>query len=430
MLPLLLDILAAACLLIGGVVMALAALGVARLPDLFMRMHAATKAGVVGTGLILTGAGLASDSLIGFGLSSASVLFLLATTPIASHAIGRAAYVSGTPFAETLTADALNSLRRRRQVDRDLAPDPSGHASATTRKEENAMPPALIKRQMQPHAFTEEKALRQVTIWLAGGPSNREAVQFALGLTGASDAKLTGFSSVDPADDIPAAAVPVGGTHWNAWLARSRRARMREAAAEALSEFHFLADGQRDGIATRHEEGCLPDVLVATAGSDLLIVPARVDPYGAETSGEGELAHVLAGRRLSPLIRVASTPDAVLRIAVIVADATACARLAQGLLATGLWPKAGVTVIPLTNDPALLALAREQVEQLQAHDRAAKLGDPVGEDPAPATLRNRFSSYDAAVMSTLSRGKDGLLGVLRDDPVERIAARVPLVLLP
>ena len=78
MLPLLLDILAAACLLIGGVVMALAALGVARLPDLFMRMHAATKAGVVGTGLILTGAGLASDSLIGFGLSSASVLFLLA----------------------------------------------------------------------------------------------------------------------------------------------------------------------------------------------------------------------------------------------------------------------------------------------------------------------------------------------------------------
>ena len=40
---LLLEILAAACLLSGGVVVAIAALGVARFPDPFTRLHAATK---------------------------------------------------------------------------------------------------------------------------------------------------------------------------------------------------------------------------------------------------------------------------------------------------------------------------------------------------------------------------------------------------
>jgi len=77
-------------LLLGGALLCLfAALGVLRLPDFFMRMHAATKAGVAGSGLVLLGvAALHGDA--GTWIKAAlAVLFLLLTTPVAGHLIGR-----------------------------------------------------------------------------------------------------------------------------------------------------------------------------------------------------------------------------------------------------------------------------------------------------------------------------------------------------
>ncbi|HLR78151.1 MAG TPA: monovalent cation/H(+) antiporter subunit G [Burkholderiaceae bacterium] len=54
--------LSAFLLLTGSLVTLIAALGVLRLPDFFMRMHAATKAGVVGPSLILLAAGFYEPS--------------------------------------------------------------------------------------------------------------------------------------------------------------------------------------------------------------------------------------------------------------------------------------------------------------------------------------------------------------------------------
>lgn len=428
---LILEILAAGLLLTGGAVMAVAGLGVARLPDVFMRMHAATKAGVVGTGLILLGAGIALESGMGVALALAGVVFLIATTPIASHAIGRAAYVAGTPLAETLVADALAGRQRRHRLDLTLSPGLSGKQHRTSHKEESVMASALVQRQMLPHAFTDQMALRNVTVWLAGGPSNREAVRFGLDLAEAAGARLTGLSAFDPADSVPPGPVPLGGNHWNKWLADSRRGRMRESASAALAEFRDLTSDVPAGVTSRHEEGALEQVVVATAGADLLIVPAGVDPYGAPAQGEAEFAHVVARRRLGPLLRVRARPDSVHRIALIAADPASCGRLAQGLLATGLWPQAEVTVIPvLAEGSAALALAREQVDQLLAHGRKARLGDPIDDAISPSALHNRFSSYDAVVLSSLARPSSGWRAMLRDDPVERIAAEVPLALLP
>ncbi len=428
---LMLEILAAALLLTGGIVMAVAALGVARLPDVFMRMHAATKAGVVGTGLILLGSGIALETGMGLALAVAGVVFLIATTPIASHAIGRAAYVAGTPLADTLVSDALAGRQRRHRHDLALSPGSSGGQDITPRKEESVMASALVQRQMLPHAFTEQMALRSITVWLAGGPSNREAIRFGLDLAEASGARLTGLSAFDPADSVPPGPVPLGGTHWNKWLADSRRGRMRAVASAALAEFQGLTKDGPAGVTCRHEEGALEQVVVATAGADLLIAPAGVDPYGAPAQGEAEFAHVLARRRLGPLLRVRERPDSVHRIALIAADPASCGRLAQGLLATGLWPQAAVTVVPLLSEgSAALALAREQVEQLLAHGRKAKLGEPIDDAAGAEVLRNRFSSYYALVLSSLARPSTGWRAMLRDDPVERIAAQVPLALLP
>ena len=79
----------------GSLVTLIAALGVLRLPDFFMRMHAATKAGVVGPSLLLIGAGFFEPSLNTWIKIFLAILFLLTTTPISGHLIGKAGFIGG-----------------------------------------------------------------------------------------------------------------------------------------------------------------------------------------------------------------------------------------------------------------------------------------------------------------------------------------------
>ena len=87
----------AAVLLSAGVAfIAIASIGVARLPDLFQRMHAATKAGGIGTSLVVLGvlvAGGVARPLTGV----LTILFMLLTLSVASQLLARAAYLSGAP---------------------------------------------------------------------------------------------------------------------------------------------------------------------------------------------------------------------------------------------------------------------------------------------------------------------------------------------
>ena len=50
------DIISAILILTGSALTAAAGIGIVRLPDVFTRMHAATKVGTLGSGLILAGA--------------------------------------------------------------------------------------------------------------------------------------------------------------------------------------------------------------------------------------------------------------------------------------------------------------------------------------------------------------------------------------
>lgn len=84
--------------LFGAIVTFIAALGVMRLPDFFMRMHAATKAGVVGPSLLLVGAGFYEPSLSTWIKIAFAILFLFTTTPIAAHLLGQAGYLGGVQF--------------------------------------------------------------------------------------------------------------------------------------------------------------------------------------------------------------------------------------------------------------------------------------------------------------------------------------------
>ena len=95
-------IIGAAAIVVGSIFALLAAVGLLRLPDLYTRMHAASKAGVVGVGLILFAMALVSfDGSVALR-ALLGILFLVLTTPISAHLLARAAYHAGTrPTAET-----------------------------------------------------------------------------------------------------------------------------------------------------------------------------------------------------------------------------------------------------------------------------------------------------------------------------------------
>lgn len=86
-------------LLISGTLLILvASLGVLRMPDLYTRMHAATKAGTVGLSALLLAVSLAIPSLTVFSRVIGTLLFIFLTAPVATHLLGKAMRHSGYPM--------------------------------------------------------------------------------------------------------------------------------------------------------------------------------------------------------------------------------------------------------------------------------------------------------------------------------------------
>ena len=95
-----LTVLTWALLLSGAFFLVTGALGMVRLPDVFTRMHAAGMADTMGAGLILAGLCVYS----GVNLVTLRLILVLAflwfTSPIATHALAKAALSGGTePYA-------------------------------------------------------------------------------------------------------------------------------------------------------------------------------------------------------------------------------------------------------------------------------------------------------------------------------------------
>jgi multicomponent Na+:H+ antiporter subunit G len=80
-----------ALMILGAALLAVAALGLLRLPDALSRQHAATKAATLALGVMLAGLALLQPSAAWWARIGALVVVLAATVPIASHALARAA---------------------------------------------------------------------------------------------------------------------------------------------------------------------------------------------------------------------------------------------------------------------------------------------------------------------------------------------------
>lgn len=110
-LPLYLQIIISALLLVGAFFAFVGALGLAKLPDFFMRLHGPTKATTLGLGAMLIG------SMIFFSYTGTNLtlhellitLFLFMTAPVSAHILSKSAIRSriydSTGMVEEKTRD-------------------------------------------------------------------------------------------------------------------------------------------------------------------------------------------------------------------------------------------------------------------------------------------------------------------------------------
>ena len=98
-------LIAAIISLCGSAFLFLGSMGVLRMPDVYNRMQAGTKATTLGTMLTLLGIGLAEPAWL--PKLMLLIVFVLFTNPISSHALARAAHFSGIKLCERSIRDNL-----------------------------------------------------------------------------------------------------------------------------------------------------------------------------------------------------------------------------------------------------------------------------------------------------------------------------------
>lgn len=90
-------------LIAGSLFNLIAAIGLLRFPDVFTRMHAASKAGTLGSGLLLIAVALHASEISIASRALAAFTFFILTAPISAHLLARAAYVAGIePWSGTV----------------------------------------------------------------------------------------------------------------------------------------------------------------------------------------------------------------------------------------------------------------------------------------------------------------------------------------
>ncbi|SEQ16491.1 multisubunit sodium/proton antiporter, MrpG subunit [Virgibacillus subterraneus] len=93
-------------------------IGIVRFPDVYTRLHAATKASTLGIAGILIGAFLflyVSDSIVS-GKLLLAIVFTLLTAPVSGHMISRAAHRNGVkPVTKNRTDEYEEAIQKHTQ---------------------------------------------------------------------------------------------------------------------------------------------------------------------------------------------------------------------------------------------------------------------------------------------------------------------------
>ena len=364
------EALAALLLLAGSAVALVAAIGVARLPDAFLRMHAATKAGVVGTGLILLGAGFAFGGADAWMRAVLILAFLLVTTPVASHALGRAAYVGGAPMWAGTMTDQLQGVLARRVFDIDPARVPRAARQHPTSREEAAMSVVTIGA-AAPARAPSPAAPRRLLLALAGGPESAPRLAAALRALRGSAAEVTLLSLICRPTLERTGPVPIGGLHWAKRLSDHRLAAARAAAATLAAEMEEECRALGLPCRLRHEEGDANALIaLAAAHHDLAVLPDGAWFDQGQALSPEDAARRLRRLSLGPHL-VLGAPLAAARRVLVLQDGSPEAGAAFArFLALGVAADAAITIAAL-DLPGAAEAWEEALALAAAHGRDA-----------------------------------------------------------
>lgn len=94
--------------IVGSAFAFLAALGVVRMPDVFTRMQASTKASTLGLGCLLLGSALQLGDLASIIRLVGIGAFIFLTTPVSAHVIARASYRANIALWDGTVLDERN----------------------------------------------------------------------------------------------------------------------------------------------------------------------------------------------------------------------------------------------------------------------------------------------------------------------------------
>ena len=98
-----LEIIGAVLVLLGAIFLFLGALGLVRMPDVYNRIQAGTKASTLGTFLSLFGLLLIIPAW--WGKLILLIIFILITNPVSSHVLARASYCINVPMFKKTVVD-------------------------------------------------------------------------------------------------------------------------------------------------------------------------------------------------------------------------------------------------------------------------------------------------------------------------------------
>lgn len=439
-----LDAAAAVLMLLGAGFVLVAAIGVARLPDIFIRMHAATKAGVVGVGLLLLGVALSFDEAGAWVRVLPAIVFLIVTTPIAAHALARAAYCAGAQLWPGTFADELSEVIPRRVQRLDAGrpqADEREPASADPARQKTAseVDPMTIlpfdgrstaERHMPATMRTRpDTGLRRLLVGLVPGDAGRIAIDQAVRLARETGAELVGLSMVD----VPAArrvgAVPLGAMHYARRLSEHRLHEARDKAADVVSAFEVAAAAAGVRYEVRHEEGDPRTLLADASGSfDLVAMPAYGwESDGAEPNGPGLDPLLAAGVR--PLLTGTPARREVRHVLLVHDLSQRAGQTVRWFGQTRLWPNATIHVAGIGEaKPTMDATLEEAAAYLGAHGYAAEAIGPMPQSSVAADpLADLPFRCDVAIIA--NAGSGGRLQRLQADPGRRLRdARCTLVL--
>jgi multicomponent Na+:H+ antiporter subunit G len=114
----LLILIEAIAIIAGVFFMFVSSLGVLRMPDFYMRLHAPTKAATLGLFFLFVAVAIGVPQKVVVTKALLALVFIAATAPVGAHIMSRAAYRSGVrPGADTVIDEYAGSVRMRQHLE-------------------------------------------------------------------------------------------------------------------------------------------------------------------------------------------------------------------------------------------------------------------------------------------------------------------------